>query len=358
MSYKVKTTCLQFSLPLICLLFWLSVPAQKKPAVEPSPYNFDALDQLFKQNQKELGANYVALVWKDEKIVYQKQATLDFNAKAQVPIANAGNWLTAALVMTYVDEGKISLDDKVSKYIPIFSTYMKSYITIRNCLSNTTGIRAGEDEVFKVMPKSKYASLEEEVNAYASKRDIATNPGTEFFYSNMGPNIAGRVLEVITKKSFDRLMSERILRPLKMRGTSFVNDDGGAINPSGGARSTANDYINFLSMLLDKGMFGDKRVLSEKAVTDMETIQFADLPMKYVPKTIKGAHYGLGAWIMDDGSAGTSVLACPSLVGTTPFIDRCRNYAAILIVEKPAEEQKNLGMAMKSIVDIAIGGCK
>jgi CubicO group peptidase (beta-lactamase class C family) len=358
MSYKVKRTCLQFSLPVVGLLFWLTVPAQKKPAVEPSPYNFDALDQLFKQNQKELGANYVALVWKDGKIVYEKQASTDFNPKTQVPISNAGNWLTAALVMTYVDEGKISLDDKVSKFIPIFSTYMKSYITLRNCLSNTTGIRAGEDEVFKVMPRSKFASLEEEVNAFASKRDIATNPGTEFFYSNMGPNIAARVLEVITKKSFDRLMSERILRPLKMRGTSFVNDDGGAINPSGGARSTANDYINFLSMLLNKGMFGDKRVLSEKAVADMGMTQFADLPMKYVPKSIKGAHYGLGAWIMDDGSAGASVLSCPNLMGTTPYIDKCRNYAAILVVEKPEEEQKNLGMAMKGVVDAAIGGCK
>jgi CubicO group peptidase (beta-lactamase class C family) len=357
MSYKVKTTCLQFSLGLICLLFWLIVPAQKKPAAEPSPYNFDALDQLFKQNQKALGANYVALVWKDGKIVYQKQASLDFNGKAQAPIANAANWMIAALVMTYVDEGKISLDDKVSKYIPIFSTYMKNYITIRNCLTNTTGIRAGEDEVMKAMPRSKFDDLEGEVNSFASKRDIATNPGTEFFYSNMGPNIAARVLEIVAKKSFDRLMMERITRPCKMRGTSFANNDGGAINPSGGAHSTAEDYINFLSMLLNKGMFGDKRVLSEKAVEEMDSVQFAGLPMKYVPKSIHGAHYGMGVWIGDiNAPGGASVLTCPNFLGTTPFIDKCRNYAAILFVEKPEEEQKNLGMLMKGIVDEALGG--
>ncbi len=333
MSYKVKVTCLQCSLAFIYLLSCLSAEGQKKDP-PPSPYNFEAVDRLIKQDAKSLGANFSIVVWKDGKPVYEKDSSPDFNAKTQAPIAGAGNWMVAALVMTYVDEGKLSLDDKVSKYIPIFATYMKSYITIRNCLTNTTGIRASEDEVLKVMPRSKFESLEDEVNAYASKRDIATNPGTEFFYSPVGPNIAARVLEVITKKSFDRLMMERILRPLKMHGTSFANEDGGAINVSGGARSTANDYMNFLTMLLDKGEFGDKRVLSEKAVAEMETAQFTGLPVKFAPKELQGAQYGLGAWITESNATGAVAMSCPDLRGTTPFIDKCRNYAAILIVEK------------------------
>ena len=63
--------------------------------------------------------------------------------------------------------------------------------------------------------------------------DIAANPSTEFFYSNLGPNIAARVLEIISKKSFERLMRERITSPLKMRSTNFANQEGGATNPSG-----------------------------------------------------------------------------------------------------------------------------
>ena len=59
------------------------------------------------------------LVWKDGKVVYQKQANQDFTAKTPAPIAGAGNWMTAALVMTFVDEGKLSLDDKVTHYIPL-----------------------------------------------------------------------------------------------------------------------------------------------------------------------------------------------------------------------------------------------
>ena len=297
------------------------------------------------------------LVWKDGKIVYQKQANQDFTAKTPAPIAGAGNWMTAALVMTFVDEGKLSLDDKVTQYIPLFGKYMKGYITIRNCLTNTTGIKT-DQSVTSVLAKQKFETLEDMCNSYASKHDIATNPGTEFFYSNLGPNIVARVLEVVSKKSFDRLMRERITGPLKMRGTSFTNEDGGAINPSGGARSTANDYISFLEMLLNKGVFGDKRILSEKAVEEMEKVQFAGLPVKSAPLVLLKAHYALGAYITDANTAGTSVMISPNMLGTTAFIDKCRNYAAILIVEKPEEEKKNLWQSLKNLLDEQLGsGC-
>ncbi len=366
MSYKVKTSCRQFSSFVFLLLLWHSAFSQKKAAVaDPSPYNFEGVDRLLKQNQKVLGNNFVALVWKEGKMVYLKEGSTDFTAKTQAPIAGAGNWLTAALVMTFVDEGKLSLDDKVTKYIPLFGKYSKGYITIRNCLTHTTGIRADAEEGPRVM-RSKSGTLEDEVNEYASKRLIVTNPGTEFFYSNIGPNIAARVLEVISKKGFDRLMMERIIHPLKLKATSFSNEDGGAVNPAGGARSTANDYINFLAMLLNKGMFGDKRVLSEQAVEELEKEQFAGLPVKSVPRTLQGVHFALGNYILADGGAGSSggnvaggsgaggAFFCPNLLGTTPFIDKCRNYAAILIVLKPEEEKKSLALSMKGLVDEAI----
>jgi CubicO group peptidase (beta-lactamase class C family) len=340
MSYKIKPFCLLFCFSLTCLLFCLSLAAQS---------DFSAVDQLFKQNQKTLGNNFVALVWKDGKIIYQKQGNADFTPKSIAPVGNSGNWLTAALVMTFVDEGRISLDDKVTQYIPLFAKYSKSYITLRNCLTNTTGIRAEG--------KTKFESLEEEVNAYASHRDIAANPGTEFYYSYVGYNIIARVLEIISKKSFDRLIQDRIIRPLKMRGTSFSNEDGGAINPAGGARSTANDYINFLSMLLNKGVFEGKRILSEKAVEEMETSQFAQLPVKNAPRALQGFHYSYGAFITESTASGmANVLACPNLTGTTPYIDKCRNYAAILIIDKPEEEKKPLYQSMKNLIDGAVGG--
>jgi CubicO group peptidase (beta-lactamase class C family) len=318
-----------------------------------------SLDQFLRQNQKALGTNLVALVWKDGKFVYQKQLEKeqgDFNAKYQAPIGPCSQWMTAALVMTFVDEGKLSLDDKVSKFIPIFATYMKTYITIRNCLTNTTGIQADASGAMKLLQKTKFQSLEDEVNSFASKREIEANPGTERYYSHVGPNIAGRVLEIISKKSFDRLMQDRIIRPLKMRGTTFSDQNGGAVNPSGGALSTANDYMNFLIMLLNKGTFEGKRVLSEKAVAEMETAQFAQLPVKYVPKGAEGQLNGLGNWIQP-GSA--TVWNSLNIAGTWPFIDKCHNYAAIIFVKNPTSEPRNdLYQHFKASLDAQMGSCQ
>ena len=343
MSYKLSTTCRRFSLFTLNLLFCLSAFSQG---------SFDAVDQLFKQNQKAIGGGYAVVVWKDGKVVYQKQSSTDFTPKTQAPIGRTGDWMTAALVMTFVDEGKLSLDDKVTQYVPLFGKYMKGYITIRNCLTNTTGIKTDES-IDKPLAKVHYETLEDMVNTYANKHDIATNPGTEIFYSAFGPNIAGRVLEVISKKSFGRLMMERIIRPLKMHSTSFVNEEGGADNPSNGSRSSANDYINFLTMLLNKGMFEGKRVLSEKAVEELETAQFGSLPVKFMPKELQGSHMGLGNYL---ANAGGTLLVCPDLLGTAAWVDKCRNYAAVLIVEKPEEEKKPIYQNLINLVGEAIGG--
>jgi CubicO group peptidase (beta-lactamase class C family) len=325
MSHKIRSICLLCSLLSLNLLFWLPLVAQS---------DFSQLEQLIKQNQKVFGNNLVAGVWKDGKLVYQKQVEKeqgDFNAKTQASVQACGNWLTAALVMTFVDQGKISLDDRISKYIPIFSTYMKGYITIRNCLTNTTGIQV-DAGILKGFEKSKFETLEDQVNSFAAKHEIQANPGTEFFYSNIGPNIVGRVLEIVGKKGFDRLMQERVTRPLKMRSTTFTNDEGGAIDPSLGGRSTLNDLVNFLSMIMGKGMFDGKRVLSEQAIAEMEKIQYALVPLKYIPKPATGWHYGLGEWIQDIDSKGeAAVMNSSDFGGSFFYIDKCRNYAAVFL---------------------------
>jgi CubicO group peptidase (beta-lactamase class C family) len=352
LSDKHNSLCRPFSFTLVLLLFWL-VPLAQSSKTLPSPS--PETDQFLKANQKPLGTNLAVLVYKDGKVVYKKELekeTGDFNGRLQIPAGIASQWLTAATVMAYVDAGKISLDDKVSKYLPIFAKYMKSYITIRNCLSYTTGIKADPPGPLKLFQKSRYPDLETEVNAFASKRDIETNPGTEVYYSQIGPDIAARVLEVVTRKTFDRIVQEKILRPCKMRGTSFFNDNGGATNAYNGATTTPNDFINFLGMLLNKGTFEGKTVLSEKAIQEMETLQFSALPVKYVPKEAGGYKTGLGCWVSADGKEITSL----NEYGFWAYIDRCRHYAA-LISPKTRVSETNPGLyaQLKGLLDASFG---
>jgi CubicO group peptidase (beta-lactamase class C family) len=350
LSDKQFLACRAFRLFCVALLIWLTPMAQTSKAL---PSASPEMDAFLTSNQKLLGTDVIAMAYKDGKVVYKKELEKeigDFNSRVQVPAGVASQWLVAATVMAYVDEGKISLDDKVSKYLPIFAKYMKTYITIRNCLSFTTGIHADPPGPLKLLEKSKYPDLETEVDAFASKRDIETNPGTQVFFSQIGPDIAARVLEVVTKKTFDRCVSDKILRPCKMRGTSFTNDNGLVTNAADGAITTASDYINFLGMLLNKGSFEGKQVLSEKSITEMETIQFPVVPVKYMPKEASGLKLGLGCWI-ENGSTVTSL----NLTGFYPYVDRNLHYAALLIPRKTDDPKKELYVQFKQKMDAAFG---
>ncbi len=341
MSQLIKVNCLKFRLVLVFMLSCLIGKGQ---------YNFTAVDNLLSTNKKALGDNLVALVYKDGKMIYQKEMG-DFTIKSKAPVASCSKWLTAALVMTFVDEGLITLDDRVSKYLPIYDNYSKSYITIRQCLSHETGITDNQKSIGKLFDRKKFESLEDEVNSFA-KKEIAANPGTTFFYGGIGLNIAGRILEIVSKKKFDVLMKQRIFTPLNMKNSTFTGDED-AVNPSGGAVSSPGDYMNFLTMILDKGMFMGKRILSEPAITQMETMQTKKVTKKFVPKAAEGMEYGLGEWIQEADSKGNSnVVSCPGLFGTWPYVDMCRGYACLIFVKSLlGEQKKELYLDIKKAID-------
>jgi len=348
MSHKVNSICRKSSILFIFLLLFQAAIGQ---------YDFSEAEAILEKNRKALGNDVVMLVWKDGKMVYAKdikKGETGFNAKTPAPIASCSKWLTAALVMTFVDAGKISLDDPISKYLPFYEKYMKGYITIRQCLSHTTGIEDEGTFLKKIIQRGKFNSLEEEVNSFASKRDISANPGQQFWYGNVGLNIAGRILEIVGKKSFDRLMMERLFRPLKMKNSTFTNENyNAAVNPSGGAKSTANDYMNFLSMILNKGMFEGKRFLSEESIAEMNKIQTKDAVVKYTPVVARGYPYGLGCWIQEmDGRGNATVISSPGLFGTWPVVDYCRGYASIIFVKTLLNEQrKEIYLEIKEAID-------
>ena len=325
-----------------------------------SQFDTTALSGKLTQAKDKLGKDVAFILFSNGKVVYKKEMG-NLTLKTQLPIGASSQWLTAALVMTYVQEGKLSLDDKVSNFLPNFAEHFKNYVTIRQCLTNYTGIKS-EQGVGKLLQKNKFKTLEDAVDNFASKRDIETNAGTEFRYSPIGYDIAGRVLEVITRKSFDRLMQDRITRPLLMKNTTFTNEDyNAAVDPAAGARSTAADYINFLSMLLNKGVFNNKQVLTESSVEMLHTLSAEAAKIKYAPKTVEGLNYGMGEWILQTNAQGkTTAATVPSLQGTWPMVDLCRGYASVIFTkELRTEEDRNLYMDIKATIDNGFpGNCK
>jgi CubicO group peptidase (beta-lactamase class C family) len=348
MSYKFRSICLKFSSVAFFLLFIQYGFAQKtvkKYGVE----KHKALDAAIKEKVSIIGKDLVVMLWTDT--LQYKTELGDFNSKTVAPIASCSKWLTAALIMQFVDEGKLSLDDKVSKYLPIFESYGKSYITIRHCLSHMTGIESDRN----FMQRKRFSSLDEEIESFA-KKEIRANAGEEFRYSNIGLNIAGRVLEVISKKKFDMLIKQKLFGPLGMRQTTFSNLDMSAPNPSGGAKSTAEEYMNFLVMLLNNGMYKGKQILSEASVAELRKMQAAPSSIKYAPRSAEGFGYALGSWVIEeDGKGNATSLASPGLFGTWPMIDWKRGYTVIFFVKSFLGEQKaDAYMELKRVIDNSV----
>lgn len=329
MSYKHLSNCLKASLIALFLLFFQPLIAQN---------NFDALTQTLEQRKSAFGNDFAVLIGNSDTLVYQKEYGT-MKVKTVVPIASASKWLTAALVMQFVDEGKLSLDDKVAQYLPVFEKYGKNYITIRHCLSHLTGIKTEGGLLARVRERRKYTTLDEEVASFAA-HEIETNPGTAFEYSDIGLNIAGRVLEVVSKKRFDMLIRQKLFIPLGMRQTTFTTLDGSAPNPSGGAKSTAMDYMAFLKMLLNGGKHNGQQILSDASIAELRNIQTANLPMNDVPKAATGFQYALGSWVLESNGSTATVLASPGLFATWPAVDFCRNYTFLFFTRELLGEQK------------------
>ena len=159
MSYKFNSFCRKCSIIIVLLLLLQPCFAQQ---------NFDKVDQWLRHNINDLGGRAVLVIYKDGNLIYDKaendlgwrqkmigkflnkrqgkattDSALDFTDSTKEPIASCSKWLTAALVMTFVDEGKLNLEDSIGEYLPIMNKHGKGGIKIKYCLSHLTAIKTG-----------------------------------------------------------------------------------------------------------------------------------------------------------------------------------------------------------------------
>jgi CubicO group peptidase (beta-lactamase class C family) len=264
--------------------------------------------------QREELAGAVALVANKDKVLSVTvagfadiEARKPMQADAVFWIASQSKGITAAAVMMLVDEGKLSLDDPVEKYLPEFKdqpvaagkdqTVARSRsITIRDLLSHVSGLPFKSPEE---QPTLDGLSLAAAVKTYA-KAPLVTQPGAKYQYSNAGINTAARVLEVVSGQPYEAFMDKRLFGPLGMTDTTFWPDVAQVLAqlqadltdrqrrfpmPAGGLFSTAKDVALFCRMLLNGGELDGRRYLSVASVRALTSRQ--------TPKEMK-ENYGLG----------------------------------------------------------------
>ncbi|MGI9445035.1 MAG: serine hydrolase domain-containing protein [Rubripirellula sp.] len=278
-------------------------------------------------------------------------------------IASMTKPVTATAVMILQDEGKLNIDDKISKYLPVYKNLKLQdgsapdrEITIRDAITHTSGL-AG-NQIFD-------SSLKDSVDELAT-RSLRFQPGTKWQYSP-GLNVAGRVVEVVAGKPFEEFVQQRIFDPLKMTNTSFFPNekqqariaglyrmDGQnktlaeidnrivdpsnvkAPNPSGGLFSTARDMFRFYQMILSGGQLrrGD-RIVSEQAVKEMTQPQTGDLVTGFTP----GNCWGLGWCIVREPQGVTESLSSGTFghggaFGTQGWVDPETQTIYVLMIQR------------------------
>jgi CubicO group peptidase (beta-lactamase class C family)/pimeloyl-ACP methyl ester carboxylesterase len=318
--------------PYLFFIVCLITAPQKVPSqMGKSAYNFSRIDRKINgwvDSGYYTGASIIIV--KDNNTIHQKYFG-NYKPETVAYIASAGKWLAAATIAAVVDDGKLSWDDKVKKWLPEFND-TKGEATLRQLMSHTAGY---PDYQPKGALTDNYQTLKESVR-HIVVLTADTLPGKKFKYGGLAMQVAGRMAELATGKDWETIFQEKIARPLEMYNTHFTPVDtkqgGHAPMLGGGARTDLQSYANFLSMIYNNGIYRGKRILSAKAIKEMQADQVGHAKVnrgEFVENargSLRKDIYGLGEWREDVNMKGEATLiSSPSWAGAYPWIDKKNN---------------------------------
>ncbi len=254
--------------------------------------------------------------------------------------------ITGVALMTLYDDGRFQLDDPVAKFLPGFAEVkvfaggegnaiklvnVKRPVTIRDLMCHTAGLAYGISSATPVDTMYTEAKLLDRALDLDSmierlvKIPLAAQPGEKWMYS-IAVDVQGKLIEILSGKKLDEFFSERVFKPLAMPDTAFhvpadkldrlaVNygmKDGqlspldgsktsqyatkpALLSGGGGLVSTADDYLRFAQMMLNRGELDGARVLRAETVDLMTRNHLADelVPIRLGPLPMPNMGFGL-----------------------------------------------------------------
>ena len=268
---------------------------------------------------------------KDDKVVFAKGYGVREMGKSEkvdentlFAIASNSKAFTTASLAILVDEKKLSWDDKVVKYLPefqLYNPYVTSELTIRDLVTHRSGLDTFSGDL--LWYETNYNS--DEVLRRVRFLKPVSSFRSAFGYQNLMFIAAGKVIEKVSGKTWSQFVTERILTPLGMTGTTASvkdlkdnfsmphNESGGKLrvlhsgnvdgaSAAAGLNSSVSDVAKWLRLQLGRGKFEGKQVFSEAQSGEMwsaHTILGVNpFPAKDAPTRLFSA-YGLG-WFLND----------------------------------------------------------
>ncbi|MFN2567430.1 MAG: serine hydrolase domain-containing protein [Gemmatimonadaceae bacterium] len=370
----LRPACVAFAVLAATTPLSAQQPAGQRAAVARLGFSAERLARIDSVLQRAVDrgeiAGAVALVMRDGHTVYERaggwadrEAGRRMSPDAIFRIASQTKALTSVAIMALVEEGKLTLNDPVGRFIPAFQRTAvalrsdtgrvivpaRRRITIRDLLTHTAGISYGTDSLVAPLyaaqalgPAAGYGWYTADKNEpiCTTMERLATlpfvaQPGERFVYG-YNTDVLGCVVERVGGMPLDEFIRTRITGPLGMKDTHFflppekrprltavyasVADtqitrapagprgqgdyaDGPRRSFAGGAGlvSTARDYARFLQMLLDGGALDGVRILAPSTVALMTTNQIDTLYWR------RGEGFGLGFSTLDRAGANGHV---------------------------------------------------
>ena len=338
-----------------------------------------AMQEMVSKN--EVAGAVTVVVSKDRVLHLETTGSADLATKRPMTpdtlfwIASMTKPVTGVAVLMLQDEGKLKVSDPVAKYLPGFADLKTpsgkpANLTITQILTHTSGL--GE----AAGPAAQQAKTLADLEKIWLATPMQYEPGEKWKYTQSGINAASRIVEVISGKTFDVFVQERIFDPLGMKDTTFYPTDAqrarlvtayaknattGALDVvpprqdfgprnrppqgNGGLYSTAPDYARFARMLLNGGTLDGRRYLSAAAMTFLTTPQTGDLPTGFFQTEDRGNHganygWGIATCILKTPHDGVASMLSPGSYGhggawgTQAWIDPVKGVAYILMIQR------------------------
>ena len=330
---------------------------------------------------------------------FEAHGRMDIEADAPMrkdtifPIASMTKPVTGVAILMLVEEGRVRLSDPVSRFIPefrdtqvamprsnaageegdIYTVPAKREITVHDLITHTSGLvsgGAGSEAASRIAPRKLTGTVADWAAALGAA-PLDFQPGTRWAYSGLaGIDTLGRIVEVASGLTFDEFLRQRIFEPLGMKDTAFNvphdsmprvvtlyrrSPDGLEHRPvpewvgtrtlhggGGGLWSTAEDYLQFAQMLVNKGELNGTRLLGSRTVDLMASNHVGDLYAKAGRTGGRpGKGFGLTVDVVLDAAVAredhrsTGSFGWSGAFGTTYWVDPREELTAILMVQTP-----------------------
>ncbi len=189
------------------------------------------VDKIFSKWDSTVSPGVALAIIKDGKIIYKRgygMANLDHNIpitpKTVFRIGSTSKQFAAFCIALLEEQGKISFDDDIRKYLPEMPEYNYP-ITIRHIIHHTSGLR-DSDQLMALAGRhfGDFITQEDMLKILARQKEINFNPGDEFLYSNAGYVLMVDIVKRVSGKSLRDFAEENIFKPLNMTNTLFKDD--------------------------------------------------------------------------------------------------------------------------------------